>query len=588
MKQFKIIISILFLLPIILIGLEKTDSLKEVDIILNQKIPMRDGINLSGTIYKPSNLKDPLPVIFVLTPYISDENQQRGIFFAKNGYVFVSVDCRGRGNSEGEFFPFEKDGKDGYDICSWLSKQPWCNGKIAMLGGSYRGTAQWLTLKEMPPNLKTIVPTAAASPGIDFPGRNNIFYTYDAQWLAFTSGKTLNRRLFADQKYWKIKFLKLFKEHIPYSKLDKITGISGRIFQKWLKHPAFDNYWKSIVPSKEDYKKFNIPILTITGYFDGDQPGAMEYYKNFMKYAAEEAKNKHYLIIGPWDHAGTRHPKKELGGLKFGDNSVIDMNKLHLEWFNWILKGDKKPEFLKNKVCYYVMGINEWKYTDKLENVSNKILKLYLCSENGRANDVFHSGKLIKIPPREQKPDTFKYDPLDISPANNYLLEKPNYLLDQSEAFKKDKLIYHSPPFEKDTEISGYVKLKLYISMNVPDTDFQVFLYEIKPDGKSIYLTSDVMRARYRKSLEKEELVKPGKIEVYNFKTFYFFSRTISKGSRLRLVISCINSPNWQKNYNSGGVVAEETAKDAKIAIITLYHDEKYPSCLELPVFKKD
>lgn len=570
-----------------LCGEEKKDKAKEIEIVLDQKIRMNDGINLAAKIWKPADLKYPLPAIFVLTPYISDEAQQRAAFFAQNGYVYISVDCRGRGNSEGEFYPFEQDGPDGAQIVEWIAKQPWCDGQVAMMGGSYRGMVQWQTLKEMPPSLKTIVPTAAAHPGIDAPWPNNIFTSYFTRWLGFVTGKTSNIKLFSDSKYWARKFYQMHKNHIPFSKLAELTGIPQKIFKRWLSHPSYDDYWKGMSPFAEDYKKFNIPILTITGYFDGDQPGAMAYYLKHMKYGSDDGKEKHYIILGPYDHAGTRNPKKELGGLIFGENCLLNMNQIHLGWFDWILKGKDRPEFLKKRVCYYMMGENDWKYVDKLEAISNQTQTWYLSSQDGRANDVFFSGNLEKTPPSEnQKPDIFVYDPLRQIDEDRYFKQNPNYFLGQSAAFEENILIYQSPPLEKEIEIAGYIKLKAYMELSVLDTDFQVGLFEIKRDGTSIYLGNDIMRARYRKSLSKAELVKPGEIDLYEFKRFYFFAKKLKKGSRLRLIISCLNSPEFGKNYNSGGVVANETAKDAIKAIIKLHHSKKYPSVLELSINK--
>jgi predicted acyl esterase len=120
--------------------------------------------------------------------------------------------------------------------------------------------------------------------------------------------------------------------------------------------------------------------------------------------------------------------------------------------------------------------------------------------------------------------------------------------------------------------------------MDVPDTDFSATLYEILPDGTSVQLTGDLIRARYRESLAQEKLVKPGEVNQYTFDGFTFFSRQVAKGSRLRLVLNCPNSIYSEKNYNSGGVVAEETARDARTAHITVYHDTAHPSRLELPL----
>ena len=110
--------------------------------------------------------------------------------------MFAIVDVRGRGSSEGIFDPFMQEAKDGYDIVEWLAKQQYCNGKITMWGGSYAGYDQWATAKELPPHLKTIVPAAAAQPGVDFPMQYNIAYPYTIQWLTLTNEKTGNENLF--------------------------------------------------------------------------------------------------------------------------------------------------------------------------------------------------------------------------------------------------------------------------------------------------------------------------------------------------------------------------------------------------------
>ena len=188
-------------------------------------------------------------------------------------------------------------------------------------------------------------------------------------------------------------------------------------------------------------------------------------------------------------------------------------------------------------------------------------------------------------PQEAQKPDTFEYDPLKLMTKDEYFKSRTEApFLDQRAAFQKDKLIYHSPPLREALEVAGYVKARLFIELNVPDTDLAVALYEIRPDGQSIYLAEDFMRARYRESLSKAELVKPGEINEYVFERAYFFVRKLEKGSRLRLVVSCLNSPDFEKNYNSGRVVAQETAEDARTAVIKLYHDKNHPSLIELPI----
>jgi uncharacterized protein len=552
------------------------------------KIPMRDGVTLNATVFLPKGQKDPVPVIFTFTPYIGDSYMDRAMYFAQHGYVYALIDVRGRGNSGGAFEPFVNEGKDGYDVVEWLAKQPYCNGKVTMWGGSYAGYDQWTTLKEFPPHLATIVPAAAAHPGVDFPFEYNIFGPYIEQWLSFTSGATSNANLFGNSAFWGAKTREYFDTHAAFREYDRIAGNPSTVFQKWLDHPIPDAYYDAMVPKPEDYKRIQFPILTITGHYDGDQPGAFTYYKRHMEYGTAEAKANHYLIVGPWDHAGTRSPRREVAGLKFGEASVLDLNNLHTEWYDWTMKSGKKPEFLKKRIAYYVVGegAENWKYADSLESISNEKRTLYLGS-NGSAESVFQSGTLREKSAAGAAADKWTYDPLDTRPGDAEV-EEDGGLTSQSAVMNTygNGAIYHSEPFAEATEITGFLKVTLWLAMDVPDTDLDVDVYEILPGGGSVQLTSASMRARYRESLRQEKLVTPGKTEKYVFDNFTFFSRRVAKGSRLRVFVHCPNTPSVEKNYNSGGVVTMETAKDAKTAHITLVHDAEHPSALELPVVK--
>jgi predicted acyl esterase len=160
-----------------------------------------------------------------------------------------------------------------------------------------------------------------------------------------------------------------------------------------------------------------------------------------------------------------------------------------------------------------------------------------------------------------------------------------NYLTDQRFALNLygNGLVFHSEPFTQATEISGQMKLAAWIALDVPDTDFAATVYEIKRDGTSVLLADDRLRARFRTSLRKEKLVTPGEKLLYELKSFFFISRQIAAGSRLRLVFACPNSIFLEKNYNSGAPLGTETRKDARTARVTLYHDAEHASYLEVP-----
>jgi putative CocE/NonD family hydrolase len=565
----------------------------DYDLRWSVKIPMWDRVELKATLYLPKN-SPPTPVIFTLTPYISDTYHSRAAYFASHGYAFALVDVRGRGNSGGEFEPFAQEPRDGHDIVEWLAQQPFCDGKVTMWGGSYAGFDQWATAKEFPAHLVTIVPVAAAHPPFDYPSTNNVGQTYDVRWFTLTSGRVGQQNLFADEKFWRTKFLQAYKEHIPFKSLDSFVGNPSTNFQSILKHPTADAYYDAMVPTPEQYQKISLPILTITGQYDGDELGALSFYREHLANASPQTRAKHFLIIGPWDHAGTRTPTDEVAGVKFGSASLLDLNDLHRQWYDWTMKNGPKPQFLQNQVAYYLLApgntgtSGEWKYADNLESLTANPRAFYLASKDGDANGVFRSGTLTTEQPKAGA-DRYTYDPLDTRRGENVEGGEDNQKtagIEQRHALSigSDGLVYHTEPLPNETSLVGCPSVTLWVSIDTPDTDLSAELYEIQPDGTSIALWSDIRRLRYRESLRQEKLVKPGEIVKCDFNPGLFVARRLMKGSRLRLVISSPNSIFLQKNYNSGGVVAEETAKDARTAHVQVHHDSTHASMIQLPL----
>ncbi|HJU27355.1 MAG TPA: CocE/NonD family hydrolase [Rhodanobacteraceae bacterium] len=556
---------------------------------LHRMIPLRDGVQLAATIWRPSNQSKPLPAVLVMTPYITDETQERAVKFAEHGYVYVSVDVRGRGSSGGKYTPLYGNGPDGADVIAWLARQPWCDGRVVTRGGSYRGMDQWQILTQHPARLAAAVPTAAVYPGWDYPQPKGIFLSYMAQWLAYTSGHTGQDNLFGDGKYWRTRFVDAYERNQPFHRLADLAGSNRDAFLQWLDHPAYDDYWAAFNPKPADYKSIDIPVLTITGYFDGDQPGALRYYREFMADASSKAKQRFYLLMGPWDHPGTRHPQEKLGGLTFDKKSVLDIDQLHIDFFDWVLKGGKRPKILGERVNYYVMGADEWRHADSLQELSDHTLRLYLTSPDGPASDVFHSGFLSPTTPAGQPADTLRADPLALQPASELLKNSgDDYLVHSDEAYKSDRLIYVSDPIEKAETIAGAMQLLANISIDTPDADLGAEIDAILPGGRTLVLGQDMMRARFRHGMAKAEPATPGTIEPWQFDGFYFTVRQLPKGTRLRVVLAPLNIPDLQKNYNSGGRIGYETARDARTATISVHLDPQHPSYLQVPLAPGD
>jgi putative CocE/NonD family hydrolase len=553
------------------------------------QIPVRDGVRLNATVYRPKHPEIATPCVVTLTPYVSDRYHKRGMYFASRGLAFVVVDVRGRGNSEGQFEPFRQEAQDGYDVVEWLAQQSYCNGKVAMWGGSYSGYNQWTTAGQRPPHLTTIVPMAAPYMGADFPMRNNIVYPYVVQWLVFTAGRASQEMLFSDAGFWSGKFRDWFRSGRPLRQLDRLIGYESALFQEWLDHPHPDAYWDAHNLTANQYEQLRIPVLTITGSYDDDQIGALTHYRLHVAAAGARRDVPHYLVIGPWDHAGTSTPSQTVGGLEFGPESLVNVADLHRSWYAWVMQDGPEPAFLRKSVAYYVMGAERWRYSDTLEGTTARHETWFLDSQ-GAATDVFSAGVIGPDSSSGASSDGYRYDPRELGLEIDCEAKVHGAsLIDQSLTFalRGQQLVYHSAPFGQDREITGFFRLTAWISIDCSDTDFYVSVHEITLDGGSIRLSADAVRARYREGPRSPKLIRTPEPLPYEFSRFTFVSRRIRRGHRLRLVIApmgrLIDSPFAGKNYNGGGVVADESIKDAKAVTVRLLHDRAHPSALYVP-----
>jgi len=201
-----------------------------------------------------------------------------------------------------------------------------------------------------------------------------------------------------------------------------------------------------------------------------------------------------------------------------------------------------------------------------------------------RSHRTERDGILTVERPAPSRPDVWTYDPLDTRPGSADMDNDNDVVHDANRELHGQGLAFMTPVFSRASEISGFPTAMLWLELDVPDTDFRITLEEITPAGHAILLSDTQLRARYRESLREATLVQPGAVLPYHFRQFRFMSRRVAKGSRVRLTIESPNSIGIQKNYNSGGVVAQESNKDARTAHISLYHEVDRWSVLELPI----
>ena len=567
------------------------------DIEMSRMIPMRDGVKLEAWIFKPSHLTGKAPTVLELTQYSIDGGRDFQEF-VKRGYAFVVAEVRGRGRSGGEKTHDLglQVGRDGQDLVEWIAAQPWSDGHVVMYGGSYVGMTQWRTAARNPPHLSAIVPSVAIYPGWDVPNSNGIPESYTAVILGFTSGRTLNTAFFASD-YWQKKMLEHYAAQAPFGTLDEdvgiaqddwwATGAGGKrtsLMKLWLDHVGEEAFNLAAEPKPADFAKMNFPVLTATGFFDDDQPGALHYYHRHLAYEQTAVAERHFLVIGPWDHFGTQRPQKTINGLAIPAAAVLDMNKLHADWYDWVLGRGPRPAFLKDRVAYFMMGDDEWRYAHSLESASSvKALTLYLEDEAGQPGDLFHSGGLSTVKPGAEPPAMIVDDPRTL-PELAVADEAANEdLHSQFRAYMKDALVFHSAPLAQGTEVAGQMRLNVLVQSDAPDFDLWAEVQMVKPDGSAVTLGQDIRRARFRDGFFKQELLKPGELATIPFE-FNWMAWRIPAGARLRLILMPLNSPNYHKNYNTGGRIGYEDPKEARVAHIKLFHDGRRASALILPL----
>jgi len=539
---------------------------------LDVAVPMRDGVRLSANVFRPEG-PGRYPAILVRTPYgkgsAISPNYTR---FVERGYAVVVQDVRGRYASEGVFRPLEQEPADGGDTLDWIARQPWSDGKIGMLGGSYLGIVQWKVAALNNPHLKAIFPSVSGCD--DYLDR---FYSPGGAMKLGQRLLWMSENLRAP--HFHPDFAK-FVLHLPLRTADvAATGQTSSMFQEAVAHPAYDSFWKSI-SVRERLDKIRVPVFSVGGWFDNFVES------DLLAFARLRGNSGvHRILIGPWPH----NMAAKLDGVDFGPDSDVPMRAIQLQWFDQFLKGKDTPLLSQPPVRIFVMGVNRWR--EEREWPPRAHPQRFYLESRGRANTLAGDGQLrLRTPAdRASPPDRFVFDPQDPVPtAGGAVCCNPKVFpwgpRDQRAVEqRRDVLVYTTAPLPGDVEVVGPVRVVLYAATSARDTDFTAKLVDVLPDGRAQNLTDGILRLRYRQSLEKLELARPG--EIYKLMIDAGVTGNVfQKGHRIRIEVSSSNFPRFDRNPNTGGPIADST--ELRKATQTVYHDARRPSYLLLPVLR--
>ncbi len=539
---------------------------------------MRDGVHLVADIHRPSSDR-PLPVLLMRQPYGRDIASTvvyaRPGWFARHGYLVVIQDVRGRGDSEGDFEAFHHEAEDGHDTVLWAATLPGSNGRVGMYGFSYQGSTQYLAAATRPAPLRAIAPHMTA---LDL--HSGWFHRGGLLQLQTTLawGNQMLREDAARRGAWDA-YDALEQSHLagglaarlPVAEVDPLVrpGLP-RYVAEWLAHPEKDDHWAALDPTAA-LRAADLPVFHLSGWYDFYLRGSIDGYRTLSAGRGD----RHFLVAGPWIHIpwGTRAHAGPLGR-----NARLDTDRLLVRWFDRWLKDDPDAVAETSGVVYFVLGEDAWRKAPHWPPPESREVARFLVSGGG-ANSRFGDGRLAGD--RADGPsDVFNYDPEVpvLAPGGTMtggLAWGPTDLAPQQEG--NNLLVYDDAPAERPFLLAGPPRLELFVHSTAPDTAFVARLSRVTPDGEARFLTLGAARLREGRATADGavRLIVPLDDIACRFEP----------GDVLRLDLASSAHPLLIRHPNTLEDPARvRRACDFRRATQTVFHDERRPSRLLLPV----
>jgi uncharacterized protein len=488
--------------------------------------------------------------------------------------------------------PFAGEGERARDVIAWIGKQPWSDAQVGMYGDGYSGFVAWAVAKRLPPELKAIATSDAMAPGIDFPMDGGIALNAAYCWLedvqrqrdesagaaSAADATAPDRRPQTPAKaaiataavpitapapapgtraWCRALDAKWYASGKPFRDLPRLAGRSSPIFERWLAHPAYDEYWRRLVPSPREFARVDLPVLSMSGYYTAGEAGSLFYFGQHTRY---DPNADQILLLGPYDRAQMRAGRAEpsVHGYRIDPAAVLDLRSLELQWFAYLFLNDPKPALLARGVNFEVMGANAWRHADGLGDLAKSAVRLYLATDP-------HAGS-GRLTPREPASRAAVHVAANLASRHDGGELPPRSLITGSVPVENG-YAFVSGPLPGGLEINGRFSGRLLVGINKRDLDLTVSLYELLPEGNYFHLfaPAEEFRASYLRDRARRQLLVPGRAQWLTFTGERITAVRIESGARLVLVLRVSKRPDREINYGLGGAVSWESIAAGRI-----------------------
>lgn len=536
--------------------------------LLNVRIPMRDGVELAADIALPPG-PGPFPAVLHRPAYSRSWSWVAPwTRLVDSGYALVSVDVRGRGDSDGDFNIWEGDGLDGYDVIEWIAGQPWCTGKIGMIGVSYGAITQWHAAVTRPPHLTCMVPISVGVVRLSgAPYTKGAIQLSRIAWMQCISGRS--------QQYEGAVDWERVVRHTPVRELDQVVTRTKSPWKLYMDGTINHCGPQSQIPP-ELIAELDLPVLFITGLFDHIAP-----FPVWEAVRESKGADKLRLLLGPWDHGGNKGMALTLGGFDFRP-AWVDIPEQWLRFFDHWLKGVDNGLDEEPPMRVFRSGANYWESLADWPPREAPIHTLWLASGDRSAVSLAGDGVLRDSPSGTDKADSYVYDPA--SPTLVLEGTKLPYSALSDHRYierRPDCVVYTSAPLDRELCVSGKVQLRIWFSTDRPDTDVIGWVSDVHPDGRSIWLGQDVTRLRYRNFDGKEALLSKDEVVTITLDLVYLH-HSFQPRHRIRVGVMSSMFPYLDRNLNGSEHPADQTTFYP--ARNSVHHGHGHESCLFLPL----